>query len=382
MQLSIKVKLAPSQEQKDILLKTIEAYNEACDFISQIAFENDTASVVKIHHLCYYEIRKRFNLSSQMAVRAVGKVADTYKITKDKKLTLKTPHKFNKYGAVIYDQRILSWKGLEKVSILTLQGRQIIPIILGGYQESKLIYPRRGQVDLLYQSGKFYLIPIVDVPEPPEEINKGVLGVDLGVVNLAVDSMGEIYSGKEVDKKRVKIDMLKSALQKRGSKSAKRHLKKLSGKESRFRKNVNHNISKKIVAKAKRHSLGISLEKLTGIRERTRLRKAQRRQHSSWAFDQLQQFIAYKAKLAGILVSFVNPRNTSRTCPECGFISKSNRHNQSSFVCKSCGFAELADFVGAINISRLATANLPIVAPARGVTNLRLSSEVVDTAIS
>lgn len=369
MKLSIKIKLIPTKEQKDILLETIETYNEACNFVSQIAFENKTASVVKIHHKCYYEIRSRFNLSSQMAVRVVGKTADAYKIARKKKLQLKSPHQFRKHGAVIYDQRILSWKGLEKVSLLTLQGRQVMPIVLGEYQRHKLDYPRRGQVELVYDKGNFYLIPVVEVPEPPEKIGKDVLGVDLGVVNLAVDNMGEIYSGKEVDEKRVKIDKLKSALQSKGTKSAKRHLKFLSGKESRFRKDVNHCVAKKIVAKAKRHSLSIGLEKLTGIRERTVLRKAQRRQHSSWAFNQLQQFIAYKAKLAGVLVYFVNPKNTSRTCPECGFVSKSNRHNQSSFVCKSCNFAELADKVGAINISRLAAVNLPIVAPERGVTS-------------
>jgi putative transposase len=363
MQLAIKVKLTPTKEQGKILLETIEAYNEACNFVSQIAFDNKTASVVKIHRICYYEIRKKFNLSAQMAVRVVGKVADAYKVARNKRLRLDKPHQFSKHGAIIYDQRILTWKGLEKVSLLTLQGRQVMPIVLGEYQKHKLIYPRRGQVDLIFDKGNFYLVPIIEVPEPPEKIAKGVLGVDLGIVNLSVDSEGEIYSGKEVDKKRVKIDKLKSALQSKGTKSAKRHLKKLSGKESRFRKNVNHIISKKIVEKAKRHSSSIALEKLTGIRERTRLRKAQRRQHSSWAFNQLQQFIVYKAKLAGVLVEFVNPQNTSRTCPKCGFVSKSNRHSQSSFVCKSCGFAELADFVGAINISRLAVVNLQIVAP-------------------
>ena len=369
MQLAIKVKLSPTEKQKGILLETIETYNEACNYVSQIAFDNKTASVVKIHRICYYEIRTKFNLSSQMAVRVVGKVADAYKIARSKKLNLKSSHKFDKYGAVIYDQRIISWKGLENVSILTLQGRQVIPIILGQYQQQKLVYPRRGQVDLIYKNKKFYLIPIVEIPEPPEKITKDFLGVDLGVVNLAVDSKGEIYSGEEVDKKRIKIDKLKSALQSKGTKSAKRHLKKLSGKESRFRKNTNHVISKKIVAKAKRHFLGIALEKLTGIRERTRLRKAQRKQHSSWAFDQLQKFITYKARLVGIKVCFVNPRNTSRTCPNCGFVSKHNRKTQSSFKCLSCNFAELADKVGAINISRLAVINLPIVAPARGVTN-------------
>lgn len=365
MQLSIKIKLIPNQEQEDILLKTIEAYNEACNFVSQIAFENKTASVVKIHHICYYDIRKKFNLSSQMAVRVVGKVADTYKIARSRKLNLKQPHKFAKYGAIIYDQRILSWKGLEKVSLLTLNSRQIIPIILGKYQENKLIYPRRGQVDLLYKDGEFYLVPIIDIPEPPEKISKKFLGIDMGVNNLAVDSMGEIYSGKVVDNKRVKIDKLKSILQKKGTKSAKRHLKKLSGKESRFRKDINHCISKKIVEKAKRHSLGIAVEDLSGIRKRTRLRKSQRRQHSSWAFNQLRKFLEYKSKLAGIVLKVVDPHYTSQRCSNCSYIAKHNRKSQSNFVCKSCGFSVNADFNGAINLAHLANVNLRIVAPGR-----------------
>jgi len=363
MQLSIKIKLIPNQEQRDILLKTIEAYNNACNFVSQIAFENKTASVVKIHRLCYYEIRKRFNLSSQMAVRVVGKVADAYKIARNKKLNLKQPHKFAKYGAVIYDQRILSWKGLEKVSILTLNGRQVIPIVLGEYQQAKLVYPRRGQVDLLYQNGNFYLRPIVDVPETPEKVNKDFLGIDMGVINLAVDSQGEIYSGKEVDNKRIKIDKLKSALQKKGTKSAKRHLKGLFGEESRFRKDINHCLSKKIVEKCQRHSLSLAIEDLAGIRQRATVRKAQRRQHSSWAFNQLRRFLGYKAKLAGVILKGVDPHYTTQRCSNCGYVFKHNRKNQSNFTCRSCGFSANADLNGAINIAQLATANLRIVTP-------------------
>ncbi|MFH1565691.1 MAG: transposase [bacterium] len=363
MQLAIKVKLIPSKEQQNVLFETIEVFNEACNFVSQIAFENKTASVVKIHRICYYDIRKRFNLSSQMAVRVVGKVADAYKVARNRKLKLDNPHKFFNYGAVIYDQRILTWKGLEKVSILTLQGRQVIPIVLGGYQEAKLQFPRRGQVDLLYKNGKFYLVAIVDAPEPPEKVSKEFLGIDMGIAQLAVDSKGEFYSGKEVDNKRVKIDKLKSGLQKNGSKSAKRHLKKLSGKEKRFRKDVNHYISKKIIEKCKRHSLSLAIEDLAGIRQRATVRKAQRRQHSSWAFNQLRGFLEYKAKLAGVIIRLIDPHYTSQRCSNCGYIAKHNRKNQSNFVCRSCGFSANADHNGAMNIAQLATANLPIVAP-------------------
>ena len=308
-----------------------------------------------------------------MAVRVVGKVADAYKIARNKKLNLKQPHKFAKYGAVIYDQRILSWKGLEKVSILTLNGRQVIPIVLGEYQQAKLVYPRRGQVDLLYQNGNFYLRPIVDVPETPEKVNKDFLGIDMGVINLAVDSQGETYSGKEVDNKRAKIDKLKSALQKKGTKSAKRHLKRLSGEESRFRKDINHCISKKIVEKCKRHSLSLAIEDLAGIRQRATVRKTQRRQHSSWAFDQLRRFLEYKSKLAGIILKVVDPHYTSQRCSNCGYVAHRNRKSQSNFVCKSCNFSANADLNGAINIAQLAIANLRIVTPQGSYKPLSLS---------
>lgn len=363
MQLAIKVKIVPTKEQEQVLLKTIETYNEACNFVSQIAFNNKTASVVKIHHLCYYEIRKKFGISSQMAVRVVGKVADAYKVARNKKLRLEKPHQFKKRGAVVYDGRILSWRGLEKVSLLTLQGRQVFPIVLGEYQENKLQFPRRGQVNLLYKDGNFFLIPIVDVPEPPEKVGKDFLGIDMGVVNLAVDSTNESYSGKEVDRKRLKIDKLKADLQRCGSKAAKRHLKKLSGKEARFRAWVNHNISKKIVEKADRHSLGIAIEDLTGIRKRATVRKSQRRQHSSWAFNQLRSFLEYKARLVGVSLKVVDPHYTSQRCSSCGYTAKHNRKSQSNFVCRSCGFFANADHNGAINIAHLAVVNQPILAP-------------------
>lgn len=363
MQLAIKVKIIPTKEQKKILLETIEKYNEACNFVSQIAFDNKTASVVKIHHICYYKIREKFGLSSQMAVRVVGKVADAYKIARNKKLRLEKPHQFKKHGAISYDGRILSWKGLEKVSLLTLSGRQVMPIVLGEYQETKLQFPRRGQVDLIYKDGNFFLIPIVDVPEPPEKASGGFLGIDMGVNVLAMDSTSQSYSGREVDNKRVRLDKLKTGLQKCGSKAAKRHLKKISGKEARFRTWVNHNISKKIVEKAKRHSLGIAIEDLKGIRQRATVRKSQRRQHSSWAFNQLRSFLEYKSKLIGVSLKVVAPKHTSQRCSSCGYIAKHNRKSQSVFLCKSCGFSANADYNGAVNIAHLAVVNQPFLTP-------------------
>ena len=147
---------------------------------------------------------------------------------------------------------------------------------------------------------------------------------------------------------------LRQHLQKRGTKSAKRHLKKLSGREARFRKNTNHVISKRIVHKAKQNKQAIALEELRHIRQRTErtVRRSQRARHSSWSFAQLRFFLSYKATLAGVPLHTVDPRNTSRTCSECGHCAKENRKSQASFVCQACGYAANADINAAINISR------------------------------
>ena len=176
------------------------------------------------------------------------------------------------------------------------------------------------------------------------------------MVNLATDSEGETFSGEAVEKNRKRHHALRQRLQKRGTKSAKRHLKKLAGKEARFRKNTNHVISKRIVHKAKQNHQGIAIEELRHIRSRTeaRLRHSQRARHSSWSFWQLRFFLQYKAALAGVPLHLVDPRNTSRTCHVCGHCAKENRKSQASFVCQQCSFACNADINAALNISRAA----------------------------
>ncbi len=353
MKQTLMVKLSTTPEQYKSLLETMERFNEACNYISQLAFERYTASQVKLHHLAYRYLREHYGLSAQMAVRVVGKVVEQYRKDKSKLIQFK-PH-----SAMVYDSRILAFKGLDKVSILTLSGRQIIPIRIGDYQQARINTVVK-ETDLILRSNIFYLAIVVDAPEATPDDPIGTIGVDLGVVHLAVDSDGEFYSGESVDKVREKIDTFKSSLQRKGTKSAKKHLKKLSGREARFRRNTNHIISKRLVSKAKDTHRQIALEDLKGIGEGTVVRHSQRRRHKSWAFNQLRQFITYKAKIAGVLVKLVDPHYTSQTCPRCGFVSKHNRVSQSSFVCQVCGFASNADLVGAINISHKAPVNEPI----------------------
>ncbi|HWQ20636.1 MAG TPA: transposase [Methanotrichaceae archaeon] len=155
---------------------------------------------------------------------------------------------------------------------------------------------------------------------------------------------------------------LKGRLQQCGTKSAKRHLKKLSGKMARFARDVNHRISRGLITKAKDTLCLISLEDLEGIRRRVAVRKPQRHDHASWSFDQLRQFVTYKAAVAGVPLVFVNPAYTSQECPICHCISRSNRPTRDEFRCTCCGFSGPADNIAAANIAARVAVNLPIVA--------------------
>lgn len=351
---TIMVKLDPSKEQHIVLTKTMERFNNACNSIADIAFEQKCANKIKLQKIVYYDVRERFSLSAQMTIRAIAKVVEAYK--RDK--SIKPSFKLN--GAVVYDQRILSWRGLESVSILTIEGREIIPICIGEYQTARMDRVR-GQVDLIIKNGIFYLAVVVDVPEQTPFDPVGVLGVDLGIVYLATDSDGQDFSGEKIDNTRERYATLRGGLQSTGTKSAKRHLKKLSGKEQRFHRDVNHCISKTIVTKAKDTGRAIALEDLIGIRNQITVSKAQRSRHHSWGFYQLRQFIEYKSVVAGVPVEFVDPRYTSRTCPSCGCIDKKNRPNRDTFNCVQCGLAGSADHIAAINIANKAVVNQPIV---------------------
>lgn len=268
-------------------------------------------------------------------------------------------HVFDKHGAIVYDQRILSFKRLDKASITTINGRVVVPMVFGSYAklEEKRI---KGQADLIYVKGELYLCIMVDVPEETPLTPEGYLGIDLGIVNIATTSDGVIYSGDKCNKVREKFSTLKAKLQSAGTKSAKRHLKKISGKERRFKTNTNHIISKQIVQAAKGTNRAIAMEELTYIRSRITVRKEQRERFGKWAFDQLRQFIGYKAKLAGVLVTLVNPKNTSRECSVCGYTDKKNRKSQAEFVCLKCGHTENADYNAAKNISARTLVNAPI----------------------
>ncbi len=343
------LKLAPTEEQHQALLETMHAFNCASNYVAEVAFSEKSANKFELQKLVYGELRATYKLPAQLAIRAISKASEAYKRDKSIQPT------FRPEGAIVYDQRVMSFKGLSTVSLLTPSGRVLVPFRIGAYQEARM-GRIKGQADLLYRKGMFYLAVTLNAPEPMPYAPHDTLGVDLGIVNLATDSEGETFSGEQVEHNRQRMNALRQRLQKRGTKSAKRHLRKLSGREARFKRNTNHIFSKKIVRKAKANTQAIAIEELRHIRSRTeaRLKHSQRSRHSSWAFGQLHQFLSYKAALAGVPLHTVDPRNTSRMCSVCGHCAKENRKSQASFCCVQCGHTDNADRNAAKNISRAA----------------------------
>ncbi len=378
MKLTLQTQLFPNDDQAAKLKAAVERFNEAADWLAGIAFEHRLANKFTLQKIAYKELRERFGLPSDMAIRCLAQVVEAYKRDKDVR------PRFRTYAAVPYSMgKNIGFKGPDEVSISTLAGRVVVTFIMGQYQKERFGFSK-GQCDLVLRSdGKWFLLVTVEVPEGTPIASTDFIGVDLGVINIATDSDGEQHTGDDLEATRASyaerrrvLDQAAAARQRRGKRPQNIRRAKLrqEKREQRFRKDVNHRISKELVAKAKDTGRGIGLEDLQGIRDRQQFRKPQRVRMSGWAFFQLRTFVEYKAQLAGVPVALVDPRNTSRTCPECGHCEKANRKSPAEFECRVCGHRSHADLVGARNIASRAKAavNRPMVAkkhresPSRG----------------
>jgi putative transposase len=208
-----------------------------------------------------------------------------------------------------------------------------------------------GESDLICRDGKWYLHSTIEVPEatPCDPVN-GFLGVDMGIVNIATTSAGKNSSGARLNSYRKRQLRLRKRLQAKKTTSARRLLRKRRRKETRFATDINHKISKGIVAEAERTGRGIAVEQLTGIRDRVRLRKPQRAMLHSWAFAQLGFLWPIRPDKPGWRSSRLT-LPTRRRRSACGWVDKKNRRTQSAFKCGRCGFVGHADHNAAINIA-------------------------------
>lgn len=402
----VQVRLEADAAQLDALARTLIACNETANLVSTIAHTQRVFRGRDLRAISYAQARQHAGLGSQVAQSCIRKVADAYTTLRAnlrngrygkpgsirRQQVEANPIRFRALAAQPFDDRCLSWVhdtatdtgGV--VSIWTIDGRLRDLRFTGEAAQIAMLRAYRcGETDLVIRRRRrsgggaqvAYLIATIDVPDPPVRTGEhldsadGWIGVDLGIENIAVTSDRPLASelmttyGAEapggaagrgsVKDRRTRNRDLRHKLQKKNTKSAKRLLRKHARKEARFAADVNHQISKRIVAEAERTGRGIAVEELTGIRERVRLRKPQRATHSSWAFAQLGMFLTYKAARAGVPIVQVDPAYTSQRCIHCGHIDRRNRTSQAQFICRDCGYiAEHADILGADNIAHRA----------------------------
>jgi putative transposase len=380
-----KLKLQTTPEQFQALRQTQLAYRDALNAVSRYAFEHDKMSNQEaLQRGMYSEIRATYKLPAQMACNVPRQVGATYKAlwtkvkhhaaqrqagkTKKRYKGLDQAPKYVSPTLTYNYHRDYSLKPAQQVSILTLQGRMIVPYT-GYHKHVALLHQDAhiGAARLWYDKPhkQFYLLISleVEVADPTPHTQTSVAGVDVGVRYLAVTSTTRgacsFHTGKGIVPKANHYARLRKRLQKKGTRSATRRLVVISGRERRLKQDANHVVAKRIVDQHP-HSL-IGLEHLTDIRERTRRKhgkKTSRKQrkanaaYSKWAFAELHGMIAYKALLAGSMAINVDAHYTSQACPICGHTSEANRPNKGLlFVCQHCHYTLHADLVGARNIT-------------------------------
>lgn len=367
MKLVVQVKLIPEAEQATALAATLRTVNEAANWVSAVAFEQGVPREYELRKHTYAELKSR-GLGAQAAQHTIKKVRDAYTTlkanikadnlgkpgSKRRRKAESKPIAFRSEAAQPYDDRCLSWQyDAQTVSIWTTAGRiRGVRFVCSADGLKMLREHRQGESDLVERDGVFYLIATCEVPGEKQYEPDGFIGVDLGIVNIATTSTGYQAAGRDLNRRRKRHSGLRTKLQRKGTKSAKRLLKTRNRREQRHVSNTNHIIAKTIVTEAERTSAGIALEDLGGIRQRVRLRKPQRVTLHSWAFAQLGEFIAYKAHRAGVPVVHVDPAYTSQTCCECGHVDKKNRVGQALFICRNCGVVAHADRNSSHNIAQ------------------------------
>jgi len=360
--LTIVCKINPTPEQVTKIEATLWAFADACNYINEVVEPKITHNV-NIQNQVYGEVRERFGLASNLAIRAINRVSANRKTAKRMN---KPVRKFLPTSAD-YDARIFSFREKDwSVSLTLIGGRERFLVDVGSYQKGKLSGFTPTSATLVKHQNSTYSVNIQvknDAPSPQK--SQGVIGVDLGRRDVAVTSEGESFSGQQITEIRDRYSRVRASLQKKaseGTRSTRRRarqiLQRLSGREKRFQSWVNHNVSKNIVGKARQSGCSIAIEDLTGIRERTNEQprnKTERRRSNSWAFFQLRIFLDYKTLGAGVEVVKVNPAYTSQTCHKCLHIhpvkGKSYRSGK-TFSCGHCHWKGDADFNGA-NVIKL-----------------------------
>jgi IS605 OrfB family transposase len=354
MQRTIRILLEPSPSQAAALAETSRQFTAVFNAVCTHGWHERLSNGVKLHHATYYPLKADYpDLVSDLHVQARVKATEAVKSA----LALyKTGRKVSQphsdacpphYNVHTYR---VDWES-RTVRLSLVGGRKTIRFHIPQYSAKYAGYPA-DTADLLFRDGRWWLHVIVSVPAPEVEPTDQVVGVDLGLSRPAVTSNNRFLGKRAWKAVEGRLFKLKRALQKKGSRSAKRHLKRVRHKQARWRRNADHILSKQIVRSVAPGGT-IVLENLKDIRKRVKMRRkteTQRRMHS-WSFAQLKGFIGYKAEERGCMVVAVDPRHTSQACSRCGYQARNNRRSRDLFVCRACSYSLHADLNGARNIA-------------------------------
>ncbi|MFJ2740207.1 RNA-guided endonuclease InsQ/TnpB family protein [Streptomyces sp. NPDC087440] len=371
----------PDAVQLAAFERTLPALNEAATWVSAVSFAAFAlrGGARELRKLCYGELRAR-GFGAQAAQHLIKRVSDAYVAlragTPGPPASLRrrkaefTPVVFRPHAAHTYDDRCLSWNhDAQTVSIWTLDGRmRNVRFACSPSALKQLAAYRKGESDLVFRDGKWFLYATIDVPDPEVYEPADFIGVDRGIVNLATTSDGTNHQGRRLGRYRRWQAHKRAELQAKKTRSAKQRLKKRAKKEARHATHLNHKISKTVVAVAQRTGRGVALEELRGIRDRVTVPRDQRARLSSWPFHQLGAFLAYKCRRSGVPFVEVDPAHTSQRCPRCGRTERANRQTRDHFHCRRCGLAGPSDHVAGVNVrnrarSAWAFVNMPDPAP-------------------
>lgn len=384
--ITIKVKLDLQYiEDGSKIIYTMEQYRQACNYISEYIFTHGfQLNQLKLQKEIYNDIRVRFGLKSMMAQSAIRSTIARYKnvntqlkqnpyrfqdvntkkwyrVSKNLEW-LEKPINFARPQVDLVRNRDWSKLANGKLSINTLEGRIIAtPICSDNFEKYFSSGWKLGGAKLVEHGDNWYLhisaTKLIEAVSTEQIIH--VVGIDRGIRFHAVcyDEQGKttFFSGSRARIKRNKFAKVRAELQSKGTKSAKRVLKRISGRENRWMTDVNHCLSKTLVRKYGENTLFV-LEDLTGVtfdKHNLKGSNESRYEKRSWAFYQLEQFLTYKANLNHSAILKVPAQYTSQRCPKCGYVDKKSRNHKSHiFKCK-CGYCSNDDRVGAMNIQQL-----------------------------
>ena len=340
MQRTIKIKL----EKNEDLIETIKIFSQVLKEINKIAIENKTHNKVELHKLTYKYLRKKYvMLPSALLQTARDIVYETLKRTGIKKIN------FKEYSAIRLDKRNLRVNlkyGL--ISISSIKKRLKL-IFKSNPQISK--YEKWSPIagTLTFKEGNMFLNLVIEAPDIKPQVadikNEDFLGIDCGINNILVCSNNQFFNSRVLRTIKGKYQYLKQVLQSKGTRSAKRKLKQIAGKEKRFVSDMNHCLSKTIANSSFKVFV---LEDLKDMKSKKNGRKFNKKL-GGWSFGEFRRFLMYKSEGLGKIVIPINPKYTSQRCSNCEHTEKTNR-NRARFKCKKCGFELHADLNASKNI--------------------------------